>query len=205
MSTIILRALSREGEKVNKVRQKGCIPASLYGEGIKHQAIAILQKDFIKIIGSAGSSQVITLEFEGSPLSVLIHEIQRDPLTREILHLDFYHAKKGEKVSAVIPLVFKGGAPAVKEKGFTLITHVREVEVESLPEQLPSSIEVDLSKLADEGDEITPRDIVLPSGVTMKMKEDFAIISLEAPKKVEEEAKKEEVKEEEKKEGAGSM
>ncbi len=194
--TYKLSVMPRErGEKVRKFIREGGIPGVIYGPGFKARSLNISAKEFVKVLREAGESQVVSLDMKGETIPVLIHDVQRHPLTQNVIHVDFYHITKGHKVQAMIPLTFAGMSPGVKDKGGTVLTMVREVEVEALPEELPHGLEIDLGSLKEFGDEILVGDIPLPSGVTMITAPDIAIISLAEPAKEEETPKAEEAKE----------
>lgn len=161
----------------------------VYGPGFKARPLNLAMKEFMKVFHAAGESQVVTLDMKGESIPVLIHDIQRHPLTNTIIHVDFYRITKGHKVGAMIPLVFVGVSLGVKDKGGTVLTMVREVEVEALPEALPPGFEIDLSILKEFGDEIVVGDITLPSGVSMITPLDVVVVSLAQPTKQEEAVK----------------
>lgn len=218
MSTYQLSVIPRESRRGTKqLLKEGRIPGIVYGPGFHPTAISISAKEFAKVLHEAGTSQIINLSLpdsdsaqrekkssqtsphepraslgliRGSSLPTLMHELQRDPITGRITHVDFYHVTKGHKVSAMIPLVFVGISPGIKDKGGTLVTHLREVEVEGLPEKLPASLDVDISGLKEFGDEIVLGDLSISPDVTLLGEVKTSVVSLLAPQ-VEE--KKEEV------------
>lgn len=182
MSTYTIIATSRKGPaKAKNLLKEGFIPAVVYGHNFKTQVLQVPQKEFLKIYREAGSSQLISLQIDGKALSTLVHEVQKDPVSHEIIHVDFYHITKGQKVTALIPLVFEGVAPGVKDKGGTLITHMREIEIEGLPEKLPASLAVDISSLEEFGDEIKVSDLKLPEGVQTTVQPEVIVAALLAP------------------------
>lgn len=191
--TYKLSVVPRErGRNVRKLIREGGIPGVVYGPGFEARPLHISMKEFMKVFREAGESQVVTLDMKGESIPVLIHDIQRHPLTQGLIHVDFYHITKGHKVQAMTPLAFIGTSPGVKDKGGTVLTMVREVEVEALPEALPHTLEINLENLKEFGDEIMVRDIVLPSGVDMITAPDIVVVSLAEPTKQEEVVKPEE-------------
>lgn len=175
-----------KGRSARKLMREGIIPGVVYGPGFKTRPLKIPAKEFVKVFRDAGESQVITLDMKGEDIPVLIHDIQRHPLAQQIIHVDFYHITKGHKVQAMIPLTFIGISPGAKDKGGTVLTMVREVEVEALPEELPHALEIDIGNLKEFGDEILIRDISLPAGVSMMTAPDIVVASLAEPAKQEE-------------------
>lgn len=186
----VLQARDRDQIKAKETRRQNSIPAIVYGHGIEPLKISVSSKEFMRMFHHASTSHVVTLETKEKQYPVLIHRIQRDPLNSEVSHIDFYHIAKGDKVSALIPLEIKGISLGVKDRGCTLVTHIREVEVEALPDELPSFIEIDISHLSNAGDEIAVKDLPIRKGVNFLTSKEITIVSLMA-------AKKEEVKTEE--------
>lgn len=183
-----LKATSRKelGRKVNKLRKAGQIPAVIYGHGIKSQPLFVLAKEFDKVFKEAGESSLIALEIEGKKHNVLIHDIVRDPLTDQIIHIDFYQVKMGEKIKAKVPLVFIGDSPAVKAEGGVLVRNIQEVEIEALPQDLPRHLEVDISSLASFQDHIFIKDLPI-SGSAKILAEANEIVASVIPPRSEEE------------------
>lgn len=180
-----LYAHNRAYEKAKGIRRQHLIPAIVYGHGIQPLKISVSSKEFMRMFHHASTSHVITLETKEKQYPVLIHRIQRDPLNSEVAHIDFYHIAKGDKVSALIPLEIKGISLGVKDHGCTLVTHIREVEVEALPDELPSCIEIDISRLSNAGDEIAVKDLPIRKGVNFLTSKEITIVSLMAAKKEE--------------------
>ena len=207
------------GKKVKALRSEGLIPAELYGRDLKNIHLEVLEKDFAKVYREAGESSVIKLkisagggsEKEGKDINVMIHDISKNPLTDEFLHVDFYQVKMDEKITASIPVKFIGEAQAVKEKNGVLVKAIQEIEIEALPGDLPQHIDVDISVLIDIGSSIYVKDInigknakilVDPENVVATVTEQAKEEVVEAPISVEDvKVEGEEKKAEEAKEG----
>lgn len=175
------------GKKVKTLRKKGILPAVLYGPKIKTQSLEIDLKEFEKIYFEAGESSLISLEIENKKIPVIIHEVQRDPLTEKPIHVDFYQPSLKEEIVAKVPLIFEGEAPAIKELGGTLVKSITEIEVKTLPQNLPHAIKVDISKLKTFEDSILVKELKLPSGVKILRSLDDIVVSVSPPEKIEEE------------------
>ena len=175
------------GKKVKVLREKGLIPAVLYGPKIKNLSLEISAKEFEKAYKAAGKSSLISLEIEGKKALVLIHDVEKESLTGNPIHIDFYQPRLDEEIEAKIPLVFEGDSFAIKDLGGTLIKNIQEVIVKALPQNLPHEIKVNIEKLKTLQDSILIKDLILPQGVkALKDPEEIiAIVSL--PEKVEEE------------------
>jgi large subunit ribosomal protein L25 len=98
---------------------------------------------------------------------VFVREIQRDEVSRQLLHVDFYQVRKGEKITVDVPIVFVGEAPAMKEKGRMIAHGITSLSIECLPDSVPPQIEIDLSPLEDLEQAIHVKDIVLGADITV--------------------------------------
>jgi large subunit ribosomal protein L25 len=102
--------------------------------------------------------------------------MELDPVSNKVIHIDFYAPEAGKKVHANVPLVFVGESAAVRA-GANLVKVLHELEVEALPENLPHSIEVDISKIVTIEDGVTVADLKLPAGVSTKHEADEVVAS----------------------------
>jgi large subunit ribosomal protein L25 len=207
---IELMAYTYEREKkgdVKRLRRDGKIPGILYGHKEENKRIYVIEKEFKKVL------DVLKKEFVSIDLKIgdrvypsLIKSIQQNPIDGKILHVDFQHISKKEKIKATIPIHLVGEAPGVK-KGGLLDQHLYELTVRCLPDYMPSHIDVDISKL-DVGKTIHLKDLQIPN-IEFELKPDTPIVSILAPRvekaapqpapgagEVKEEAKEEKPKEE---------
>ncbi len=195
-----LKAKKREifGRKTKCLRAENLLPAILYGPKIKNTPLVLDYKSFEKVWKQAGESSLINLEVEGEKKKylVLIHDIQQDPLTDKIIHVDLYQPDLEKKVTAWVPLVIIGEAPAVKNLGGTLVRNLDEVEVRALPKDLPHEIKVDVSNLKEIHDEVLIEDLQIPDNVEILKNPKEVVVTVAPPERVEEElVEEEEVKE----------
>lgn len=185
LSAKIRKSLKKE---VKQLRQKGIVPAVLYGHKIKNLNLEVDSKEFENIYKEAGGSSLISLSVEGKKekLLVLIYDVQLDSLSEKPIHIDFYHPPLKEEIEATVPIIFEGESPAVKNLEATLVKNISEIEVKALPQNLPKSINVNIEKLKDIEDNILVKDLRLPEGVkVLKALEDI-VASVSPPEKVEE-------------------
>lgn len=147
------------GRDVKKLRKDGIIPAHVFGNKIETSHIQVNGKDFHTVFAKVGETGIIALTVEGHKKPVLIKNTQIHPVTDELLHVDFYQVNLQEKVKVNVPIEFIGESPAVEKKIGLLLTPIAEIEVEALPGDLPESIEVDISALANIDDEIKVKDL----------------------------------------------
>ncbi|MDP4020491.1 MAG: 50S ribosomal protein L25 [Candidatus Adlerbacteria bacterium] len=172
----------------NTLRNKGVLPAVVYGRKEPSTPIAVDRKTFEKVFKTAGESTVITLKGLGTDKDALIHEVAVDAITGEALHADFYAIAAGQTVTVSIPLEFEGESPAVKDLGGILTKVMHELEIECEPKDLPRSIIVDISKLATLEDQIKIKDLKFPASakITLDQDEVVAMISIAKEEPVEE-------------------
>lgn len=116
----------------------------------------------------------------------MINDFQENPLTNKISHIDFYQVRMDEKITASIPLVFIGEAPAVKEQGGILVKSMHEIEVEALPADLPHHIEVDLGNLSDIGASVYVKDLKVNKGVKLLIEPETVVATVSEATKEEE-------------------
>jgi large subunit ribosomal protein L25 len=178
-----------EEEKPKQIREKGQILVNLYGPETKNSSLKADYKEFSKAFEETGYSGLISLKIGEKTVLALIHEVQKDPLSDEFIHVDFYSPRLKEKIHAKIPLVFEGESPAAKEGG-TLVRNIQEVEVRALPQDLPKEIIVDISGLKTLEDEILIKDLQIPSGVEIQKSPDEIVAHVSPLEKVEEELEK---------------
>lgn len=155
------------GRKVKNLRRSGTLPATVYGKKIKSEALQLDGKAFQKTYKEAGETGIVELKIGETMRPVLIHDVQKDPVSDDVLHIEFFQVDLKEKVHTDVPIVLVGEAPAVLQKIGTLLAVLNEVEVEALPADLPEHIDVDVSSLSEVGQELKVSDLKLTGGVTV--------------------------------------
>jgi large subunit ribosomal protein L25 len=190
MITLKAEIRKETGKKVKNLRAKGILPGVLYGPKTESQSLEISQKDFEKVYQEAGESSLISLEAGGKKYLVLIHQLQFNPLTLAPTHVDLFQPSLKEEITAKVPLVFEGEAPAVKELGGTFVKDISEIDVKALPQNLPHEIRVDISSLLTFENSISIKDLKLPEGVKALRGLDDIVAKVSSPEKVEEELEK---------------
>jgi len=163
MSNLELEVSKRniKGKKVRFLRRGGLIPGIIYGHGISSIPVQVDIKKLSHLLGKAGGTDLINLKIknEDSTSRVLIRDIQRNPLTGDPIHVDFYQVKMTEKLRAEVPLIFVGEPPALKLKNVSLLHALTSLHIEALPDDLPHNIEVDISGLEKPEDALHVKDI----------------------------------------------
>ncbi len=194
MISLTAKLRQQMGKKTGEMRWNGFIPAVVYGPGVKNANISVEEKEFIKVFRKAGESSLVELKIEDPSTGsgqenrpVLINEIQKDPVTDKIIHIDFFQASLKEEVTVAVPLVFEGTAPAEKDLGGTLNKNMLEIEVKALPQNLPHEIIVNVDGLKTFEDQILVKDLKIPANVEVVKGADEIVAAVLPPQKVEEE------------------
>jgi len=189
MDKIVISATTRDsfGKKNAELRKNGKIPAVIYGNNKKNSTVTLDAKEFAKAFASAGHSAIVELKLdEGAGENVLIQDIDMDPVRNEISHADFYRVNMNKTIRTEVPLHFIGESPAVFQQEGSLFKNIEEVEVETLPANLPPHIEIDISVLDDFSKSIHISDIKAPEGVEILEDAEQLICKVDPPRSEEE-------------------
>lgn len=156
------------GKKVAALRRSGVLPAVVFGGGAASEPVQVSALDWeILRRGHVSRNTLLDLVVDGETRPVLVHAISEHPVSRRPVHLDFQIVRMSEPMAVDVPVMLVGIAPAVDKMGGTLL-HLRDtVHVRALPDDLPSSIEVDVTSLVDLETTLHVGDVVMPRGVTM--------------------------------------
>ena len=181
------------GKKVKALRRGGVIPANVYGHALESVAIQISKDDLAHLLHSAGRNEIVYLRLDGEEARpTFLRQIQRNPVTDAILHVDFYQISLKEKVRMEVRLVMVGTAPAEQTHGGTLLHSLNRIAVEGLPTEIPSVIEVDVSGLDEIDATIHVRELSVPDEITV-LSDPEQVVAKVAPPQVEKEPEEEEV------------
>ena len=161
--------------KAKALRDKGVLPAVIYGRSEESTPIAIDAKTFSKLYKAAGESSVITLKGLGTDKQVLIHDVAFDAVSGFPIHADFYAIQKGQKVTVSVPLEFDGVSPAVKDLGGILTKVMHELELTCEPADLPHVIHVDISALVALDSQIKVSDLNYPKTAELSVDADEVV------------------------------
>ena len=170
-----------------KLRAAGRVPAVIYGHHREPQSLALDARALGLTLERVSASSVFELTIGGgTAVRALIREIQRHPVKRTLIHVDFQELVAGEKVTVRVPLVFVGTADGVRNQGGLLEEVTRELEITADPSNIPDHIDVDVTALTI-GHPMHVRDLTLPSGVTALADEGATVVQV-SPPRLEEEA-----------------
>jgi large subunit ribosomal protein L25 len=166
-----------------KLRAAGQVPAVIYGHNREPQSLAINARELDRLLEHiAASSTVIELGMgDARPARTLIREIQRHPVKRNIIHVDFQELVAGETVTVRCPIVYVGTADGVRNQGGILDQVLHELEIEVDPSDIPNHIDVDVTSLTI-GHPLHVADLQLPEGVKVLDDPTATVVLVSAPK-----------------------
>lgn len=151
MSVIQLKGTRRESlgkGGARKARAAGNIPSVLYGHKEEPVALAVGSRDFKAALRQhKGGNAIVNLNLDGNEITALVRDAQLDPITHDILHLDFQHISLTETIEVSVAVHLTGLAVGVKDGGGILEHIVREVEIRCLPTSIPQSLDIDVTRL----------------------------------------------------------
>ncbi len=153
-----LEAESRQEGNPREIRRRGLIPGVVYGHGV-HQLIQLRQGELERLLGKVTRSSQITLALDGEEWPTFIKEIQYEPLTDRVLHIDFYSPSAEREIKLEVPILLRG-EPHGRRFGGVLRRLRTNVLVRGVPERIPEKIELDISGL-DVGGALHIRDLPL--------------------------------------------
>ncbi|MDD2917345.1 MAG: 50S ribosomal protein L25 [Candidatus Gracilibacteria bacterium] len=152
MEKLTLVAASRDTEtKLSAIRADKKVPAVIYGHNVTSQPITVGASELLKVFRKSGKTHIVELTLEGKKQDVLIHEVQRAPVSGDFLHVDLFAVSATEKIHVQIPVHLIGTSPA-QVLGGLIEQNMHIVEVKCLPKNLIDAFEVDLSQLENLGD-----------------------------------------------------
>lgn len=183
MDKVTLEVQTRELDvNLKTLRSQKLIPAVFYGKGEKNIHLQMDYQTFRRHYMKSGS-QLIDLLIDGSTnKKAIVQEVQYDPLTGQIVHVDFLRVSLKESINVSVEIEVVGVAPAVKDLGGILNQIRNEVEVKCLPTAIPKSIEVDVTSLIDFSSAIYVKDLIVPKGVEVLDDPEEVVVIVNAPR-----------------------
>jgi large subunit ribosomal protein L25 len=184
--TLKLSPRSVTGKKVKVLRRNGIVPVHVYGRNVPPQSLqadALVLRRLLPRVGTNVPLSVEVEDREGEEIC-FVREIQRHPVTEDVLHVDFLRVDVSQVIQAGVPLILQGTAPAVREQGGTLLQPLQDLLVEALPMNIPATLEVDVSGLDDFEKGIYVRDVSVGANITVITEAD-ALIARVSPPRVE--------------------
>lgn len=178
-----------------RLRATGLVPGIVYGMGLDPFSIAVSAKRMGEILhGDAGRNAILELtmvgEGAGQKRAAMIKDLTRDPVSGNMLHVDFVRVDLQKKVQVAVPIHVTGEAAGVKTGGVLELVH-REIHVECLPGDIPEHLDIDVSAL-DVGDQVHVREVAVPASVTVMDDPEQVLVHVVPPHVVKEEGPTEE-------------
>ncbi len=182
---LVLQAESRAvlGKKVKRLRRDGMVPANVYGRGLESRAVQTSLAEITRVFGEVDRNAVVPMSIDGEAetIPVVLREVQRHPVNRRLLHLDFYQVDLARPIHSEARLVLIGDSE-VEANGGTVVQSLELLMLEALPTEMLSVIEVDISVLEEFGHSVLVRDLRLPDGVSVLTDGAVAVATALAPR-----------------------
>jgi large subunit ribosomal protein L25 len=155
------------GKKSRFLRRQGITPVHLFGYDTEPMALQCETVQLRQVLKTAGKTKLVglTVDKHKKPRNVVVREVQKNALSGELVHVDFFQVSMEEKIKVQVPLVLVGEAPALKSKTNMMAHELATVEIECLPDRIPETIQVDISGLVEDDQAIQVKDLVLGEGV----------------------------------------
>lgn len=160
-----------------RARREGKVPGALYGHG-GSEAITVDARSLADLLSTGGQSHIVDATIAGKHESVLLREVQRDPITHRPISADFQRVSQTEAINASIAVVTVGVAPGVKDDGGVMDVVTHALEIKGPAGKLPEHFEIDVSALGV-GDHITAGDVKLPAGFTLITPAETIVVAVE--------------------------
>jgi len=172
------------GKKVRSLRRQGITPAHLYGRGTESLALQVATSQVVHLLRTSGRNAIIDLKIngEGDARPVVLRGVQRNPVTDELVHIDFFQISLSETLRADVPIHFVGEAPAVQVYSGVLLHSIEHITVEALPREIPEFIEADISGLEELESALFVRDLPIPENVEVLTDRDTMVVKVGTPR-----------------------
>ena len=181
--TLSLSQRTVTGKKVKQLRKEGILPVHMYGTGIESQSLQGSASDLRRLLPQVGTNIPVSVQVDSSDDENIcfIREVQRHPVTEDLLHIDFIRVDVTQTISAEVPITLTGNAPATQQGG-TLLQPLTSLLVEALPMDIPATIEADVSGLDDFEKSIVVSDIAIGDNVTVLTPSDEFVARVSPPR-----------------------
>lgn len=186
MSELKLTVKSRAKAKASfltGLRSNSQVPGVIYGLAGESQMISADYNSLVKVINEAGTSRIINLDVDGKNIPVILREVQKNPVSDRLSHVDFLAVSDKKLITTIVPLKFTGTSKAVREQGGKLEIKKQLVRVRCLPQDLPAVIEVNLSELVNIGSDIKVDHLPVDKKVKIIDGANDPVVDVVVPKK----------------------
>jgi large subunit ribosomal protein L25 len=189
MNTILVKSEKRQGLGSNasrRLRAQGFVPAVLYGESMATTPLVLAKKDIVQIMRlETGENTIFKVAVDADTYDAMIKDMQVDPATDELLHVDLIRISMDKPIRVTVPVVHRGEPIGVKTEGGFIDFVTREVEVECLPRDIPESLGIDISELHINQSYKTGA-MAVPAGVKVLTDPNTVLVLVSLPHKEEE-------------------
>jgi large subunit ribosomal protein L25 len=180
-ATLALKTRETIGSTASRaLRKAGMVPATLFGHGGAPVSVSADEKQLSELLRAGSGRHLISITLDSKPGStVLVRGVERDPITRTLVHIDLQRVNSKEAIKATIAIILEGTPRGVKESGGLLDFMTHSIEISGPADSLPDSLKVDISELGLR-DHITAANVALPAGFTLVTGPETVIASVEA-------------------------
>ena len=184
VATVKLDPRTVIGKKVRQLRRQGVIPVHLYGADIQPSSLQVDERTLNRLLPQVGTNIPVSVELQDQDMENIcfVREVQRHPVTEEVIHVDFLRVDVTKTVSAEVPLTLTGTSPAVTQMAGTLLQNVQSLSIEALPMDMPAEIPVDISVLVDFDITLLVGDVEVPGNVAVLNDPEDAIVRVAPPR-----------------------
>ena len=185
--SVELDSRSVTGKKVGRLRRQGIVPVHLYGGEKDPVSLQADGHTLSRLLPEVGTNVPVGVNVPGEDGETIcfVREVQRHPVSEDLLHVDFMRVDAEQRLRADVPLLLLGDAPAVRDGG-TLVQQMSSVPIEALPLEMPASIEVDVSGLDTFDTAVQVSDLTTSANVDILAEADDVICRVLPPRKLEE-------------------
>jgi large subunit ribosomal protein L25 len=178
VTTLTIHSRAESGTTgAKKARREGRVPGALYGHG-ESQSISVDARTLADLLSTGGQSHIVDATIDGKHESVLLREVQRDPISHRPIAADFQRVSQTEAIYASIAIATVGVAPGVKDQGGVMDVVTHALEVKGPAGKLPEHFEIDVTAL-NVNDHVTAGDIPLPNGFTLITPPETIVVAVE--------------------------
>ena len=172
------------GKKVGRLRRAGIVPVHLYGPGMEPRPLQCNASQLIRVLATAGGATPIHITIQGEPGNHLAfaREIQWDPKRDDLLHVDLLAADVSRPVTAQVPIVLIGESAGARTVSGTVMHQLRTVDIQALPLEMPSEIELDISVMEEPDSVIRVSDLLIPENATLLSDVEELVVRIELPR-----------------------
>ena len=176
------------GKKVRRLRRAGIVPVHLYGPGMEPRALQCKASKLIQVLAVAGGATPIHITIQGESGNHLAfaREIQWDPRRDDLLHVDLLAADVSRPVTAQVPIILTGESAGARNVNGTVMHQLRTVDIQALPLEMPSQIELDISIMEEPDSVVRVSDLSIPENATLLTDLEELVVRIELPRVAEE-------------------